>query len=138
MTKIAKIRAALEMARELAPAGFGMPAYANEALAALAELEMNLDHLRVESKAWQSAYDDCEDALIGEQQRDSYGHGESIADCARRVLRERDQLRDRLAEYAQAPTVAEITDWHGHLSVYPTTVRLPQVGTQLIARPEAK
>ena len=39
MTPIAKIRAALEMARELVPAGFGMPAYANEALAALAELE---------------------------------------------------------------------------------------------------
>ncbi len=34
-----KIRAALEMARELVPAGLGMPAYANEALAELAKLE---------------------------------------------------------------------------------------------------
>lgn len=54
MSAYDKIRAALEMARELVPAGLGMPAYANEALAALAELEKAAS----EPVAWRYRYSD--------------------------------------------------------------------------------
>lgn len=59
------------------------------------------NELRSYRTEWEPVWDDIEDALIGEQQRDSYGLGESIADCARRVIRERDQARWTLRGIAQ-------------------------------------
>jgi hypothetical protein len=61
--------------------------------AELAAAVAERDELRSYRAEWEPTWDDCEDALVGEQARDGFGHGESIADCARRVLRERDQLR---------------------------------------------
>ena len=128
MTHIDTIRAALEQARELVPEYCGIRTQYDAALAALAELETELAECakhcgayKAEAEKWESAYDDCEDALIGEQTRDNFGDGESIADCARRVLRERDELRARLAAIDAAPTVGWIAD-----------------SGELIARPEAK
>lgn len=144
-----------------------------ELAAAIAERDRFAKHCgayKAEAEKWESLYDDCEDALVGEQSRDNFGHGESIADCARRVIRERDQSRwtlrgiaqqlieqigsagpedaidaarracgviesmaTRLAAIDNAPTMASIEGGEGFR--YLSWDQLPQVGSELIARP---
>jgi len=112
----------------------------------LAECAKRLGAYKAEAEKWESIYDDCEDALVGEQLRDTFGEHESIADCARRVLRERDQLRARLAAIDAAPTVAWLCTRHDESGADATCresarndyARFGRAIQELIARPEAK
>ncbi len=54
--------------------------------------------------------------------------------------RERDELRARLAEYEQAPTVATVVSDSNRDDYWYTldAGKLPQIGTELIARPTRK
>lgn len=124
----ATIRAALESIRVCDD----MTGEREAALAALAELEKELaaavaerDGLGDYRSEFEPIWDGLQDALEGERQINNYGLGESEVECVRRVLRERDILRARLAAIDAAPTIA-LTFCHPY--------SLEEPG-QLIARP---
>jgi len=87
-------------------------------------------------------WDGLQDALEGERQINNYGLGESEVECVRRVLRERDILRARLAEYADAPTVGYAAFSNGRAyGLYfdkLSSISAEYSQVDLIVRPEAK
>ena len=135
---IAKIRAALESIRVCDD----MTGEREAALAALAELEKELaaavaerDGLGDYRSEFEPIWDGLQDALEGERQINNYGLGESEVECVRRVLRERDILRARLAAIDAAPVVAW-QDVHDPSDLYWRRPDPAQVDTrELIARP---
>ena len=114
----------------------------HDALAALAELEKELaaavaerDGLGDYRSEFEPIWDGLQDALEGERQINNYGLGESEVECVRRVLRERDILRARLAAIDAAPVVAW-QDVHDPSDLYWRRPDPAQVDTrELIARP---
>lgn len=73
-----------------------------DALAALAELER-------EAAKWERLHDELYAEIASEHRRDEYGETETAAECIRRIVGERDQLRAQLDEYERAPTVAYLS-----------------------------
>lgn len=134
----ATIRAALESIRVCDD----MTGEREAALAALAELEKELaaavaerDGLGDYRSEFEPIWDGLQDALEGERQINNYGLGESEVECVRRVLRERDILRARLAAIDAAPVVAW-QDVHDPSDLYWRRPDPAQVDTrELIARP---
>ena len=134
----ATIRAALESIRVCDD----MTGEREAALAALAELEKELaaavaerDGLGDYRSEFEPIWDGLQDALEGERQINNYGLGESEVECVRRVLRERDILRARLAAIDAAPVVAwQDKSWRQDL--YHRRPDPAQVDTrELIAKP---
>ena len=109
-----------------------------ELAAAIAERD-GLGYYRAE---FEPIWDGLQDALEGERHIDSYGLGESEVECVRRVLRERDILRARLAEYADAPTVGYAAFSNGRAyGLYfdkLSSISAEYSQVDLIVRPEAK
>jgi len=137
----ATIRAALESIRVCDD----MTGEREAALAALAELEKELaaavaerDGLGDYRSEFEPIWDGLQDALEGERQINNYGLGESEVECVRRVLRERDILRARLAAIDAAPTVAVVCSsecFGAFVQQRFFGSELPNIGTDLIARP---
>lgn len=73
-----------------------------DAIAALAEIAK----ARAEAAKWERLHDELYAEIASEHRRDEYGETETAAECVRRIIRERDELRAQLDEYEQAPTAA--------------------------------
>ena len=130
MTTINKIRAALEGARELIPEYCGIRTQYDAAFAALAELETELSQMRRLVAELQSG-----NAYLRTANSDG-------AELAQKLQAEREQLRARLAAIDAAPTVARVKsldDGTKYVNgILCAQILCPPLGTELIARPEAK
>lgn len=107
-----------------------------DAIAALAEIAK----ARAEAAKWERLHDELYAEIASEHRRDEYGETETAAECVRRIIRERDELRAQLDEYEQAPTVARVI-FEDHAREVCNAIpreHLPPVGTELIARPTRK
>ena len=95
---------------------------------------------RAEAAKWERLHDELYAEIASEHRRDEYGETETAAECVRRIIRERDELRAQLDEYEQAPTVARVI-FEDHAREVCNAIQrehLPPVGTELIARPTRK
>lgn len=54
---------------------------------------------RAEAAKWERLHDELYAEIASEHRRDEYGETEAAAECIRRIIRERDQLRAQLDEY---------------------------------------
>lgn len=103
-----------------------------DALAALAELERERDrHAEVREIITSVVCGALNRAGINEVDNPGVAI-DAIRNRAENAERERDELRAKLAEYEQAPTVAVVKGG------YPFSDNPPPVGTELIARPTRK
>ncbi len=122
MTPIDTIRAALEQARELIPEYCGIRTQYDAALADLAELETELSGLRASMVALNAENDQLRAGIKCE-----YEHTARLA--------------ARLASIDEAPAVAVVcsSEYFGaFVQQRLFGSQLPDIGAELIARPEAK
>jgi hypothetical protein len=74
---------------------------------------------REEAKKWEALYDEVYDALSNEIDRDSQGELETLGQCAKRIIKERNELIAELKEYrsiaenigAEKETLKQLSQW---------------------------
>ena len=71
---------------------------------------IELAKARAEATKWERLHDELYAEIASEHRRDEYGETETAAECVRRIIRERDQLRAQLDEYERAPMIAILVE----------------------------
>lgn len=67
-----------------------------------AKRDETVRQLRTEAAKWERLHDELYAEIASEHRRDEYGETETAAECVRRVLRERDELRAAAPELVEA------------------------------------